>query len=48
LESLKETEHSEDEDVDDRIILKWIVRKLGGKMCNGFIWFGIATCSGLL
>jgi hypothetical protein len=30
--NLKETEHLEDTGVDERIILKWILKKYGGKV----------------
>jgi hypothetical protein len=34
--------------VDGRIILEWILRKLGGKGWTGFIWLRIGTNGGLL
>jgi hypothetical protein len=37
LESLKGRHCSEDPGVDGRTILKWILRKLGGRVWTGFI-----------
>jgi hypothetical protein len=47
-ENLKEEDHSEDLDVDGRIILKWILGKLGGKLWTGFIWLRLGFSDGLL
>jgi hypothetical protein len=35
--------HSEELGVDGRIILKWILRKLGWKLWTGFIWLRIGN-----
>jgi hypothetical protein len=40
--------HSEDLDVDGKIILEWILGKYDGKMCTEFIWLRIGTSGGLL
>jgi len=36
----------ENPDVDGRIILRWIYRKLGGGAWSGLIWRGIGTGGG--
>jgi hypothetical protein len=33
---------------DGRIILKWIISKLGESIWIGFIWLNVGTVSGLL
>jgi hypothetical protein len=43
LGHLGKRDHWEDLDVDWRIILKWIFKKLDGKARNGFIWLRIGT-----
>jgi hypothetical protein len=48
LESLKGRDQWEDLDVDGRIILRWILKKHGGRVWNGFVWLRIGTGSGLL
>jgi hypothetical protein len=40
--------HSEDLDIDGRIILEWILGKWGGMMWTGFIWITIGTNGELL
>jgi hypothetical protein len=40
LESLKS---SEDLVIDGRIILKWFVRRYGGRVWTGFIWLRIGA-----
>jgi len=48
--NLKEIDHLEDQDVDGRIILRWIFRKwdLGGGAWVRLIWLRIRTGGGLL
>jgi hypothetical protein len=46
-ESLKERDHAEDQDVDGRMVLEWIVGTLDGGVWSGFTWFRIGTVSGL-
>jgi len=48
LENLKGRDHSEDLDVDGRVILQWILQKYGGKLWTGFMWLKIKTSGGLL
>jgi hypothetical protein len=48
LESLKGRDHSEDLDVDGKIILKWILGKSGLGMWIGLIWLRIWAGGGLL
>jgi hypothetical protein len=48
FEKLKVRDSSEDLGVDGRIILEWILGKLGGKMWTGCIWIRIGTSGGLL
>ena len=40
--------HWGDQDVDGRIILRWIFRKLEGVMGTGWSWFRIGTDGGQL
>jgi hypothetical protein len=47
-EDLKERDHSEDQGVGSRIILKWILGKSGLGMWTGSIWLRIETGSWLL
>jgi len=42
-EILKERDHSEDLDVDGRIILEWILRTLCGKVWIRCIWLRVET-----
>ena len=42
-ESLRERGHWEDQDIDGRIILRWIFRKLEGVMGTGWSWLRIGT-----
>jgi len=46
--SLKERGHWGDQDVDGRIILRWIFRKLEGVVGAGWIWLRIGTGGGHL
>jgi len=41
-------DHSEDVGVAWRIILEWILKKLGGKVWTGLIWLRIGTSGELL
>jgi hypothetical protein len=47
-ENLKGRDHLENIDVDGRVILKWILKKYGGRVYTRFIWLGIGTSGGLL
>jgi hypothetical protein len=47
-ESLRERGHWGDQDIDGRIILRWIFRKLEGVVGTGWSWFRIGTGGGLL
>jgi hypothetical protein len=42
-ENLKGRGHVEGLDIDGRIILRWLLRKLGGKVWTGFMWIRIET-----
>jgi hypothetical protein len=41
--NLRERDHSEDPDVDEMIILRWIFRKLAGVVGTGWSWLRIGT-----
>ena len=45
---LRVRDHLEDSGMDERIILKCILKKWGGKAWNGLIWLRIGTGGGLL
>jgi hypothetical protein len=45
---LKERDYSEVLGVDEGIILKWILRNYGGRVCTCVIWFGIEAVGVLL
>jgi hypothetical protein len=46
FENLKGRHHLEFLGADGMIILEWILRKLGGNLWTGFIWFRIGTSGG--
>jgi hypothetical protein len=48
VKNLKGRDHSEGVGIDGRIILKWILRKMCGKLWTGFIWLRIGTSDGFL
>jgi hypothetical protein len=48
LQNLKGRDHLEDLGVDGKIILKWILRKVGKKLWTRCIWLRIGTSGGLL
>jgi hypothetical protein len=42
--NMKGRDNAEDLSVDGKIILKWILGKVGGKVRTGCIWLRIRTC----
>ena len=48
LGGLRVRGHLEDLEVDERIVLKWLLEKWDGDAWIGLIWLGIATGGGLL
>jgi hypothetical protein len=46
--TLRERDHKGDQNVDGRIILRWIFRKLEGVMATGWSWLRIRTGGGHL
>jgi hypothetical protein len=48
LKNLKGRDHLEDLDIDERIILEWILRKSHGKVWTGFIWLRIQSTGRLV
>jgi len=48
MDNMKGRDHSENLDVDGKIILEWIIGKYGGKVWTGFIWLSMWTSGGLL
>jgi hypothetical protein len=47
-ESLKERDHSEDQGVDGRMSLEWILGRLAGRVWSGFTWLRKGTGGRLL
>jgi hypothetical protein len=47
LKSLNGRDHSEDPDIDGRIILKWILGKQDVRVRTVFIWLSTGTDGGL-
>jgi hypothetical protein len=43
LKIWKGRDHSVDVDVNGRIVLKWILRKYGGRLRSAFIWLRTGT-----
>jgi len=48
LKNLKGRDHSEDLDVDRKIILEWILEIYVVRVWIGFIWLRIVTSGGLM
>jgi hypothetical protein len=46
--NLKGKDQSEILRLDGKTILKWIIRKQGGKVWTGFVWLRTGTSDGLL
>jgi hypothetical protein len=46
-ENQKERDHKEDLDVDERIIIKWILERQDGLVWTELIWLRIRTSGGL-
>jgi hypothetical protein len=46
--NLKGRDHSEDVDLEGRIILEWILGKSDEKVWAGFVWLRIGASGGLL
>ena len=46
--NLRERDHRGDQDVDGRIIIRWIFRKWEGVVATGWSWLGIGTGGGRL
>jgi hypothetical protein len=48
MENLKERNHSEELGVDGRVILEWILGKVGGMVLTAFFWLRIGGSGRLL
>jgi hypothetical protein len=48
LRSLKGRDHFEDIDTNGRTILRWVLKKLGGRLWIGFTWLPIWASDGRL
>jgi hypothetical protein len=48
LEDLKGRDHSEEQGVDERIKLKWILERQRVKLWTGFIWLRTGASGGVL
>jgi hypothetical protein len=48
LENLKERDNLEDLAANGRIILRYILRKLGERLGTGFVWFRTWSSGGIL
>jgi hypothetical protein len=46
--NLMKRSHLEDSDVDGRIILKWVLKRLNGGARNGVVWLRMGTGGGFL
>jgi hypothetical protein len=48
LKNLKETDRSENQGLEEMIILEWILGKWRGKVWTGLIWLRIGTSGEIL
>jgi hypothetical protein len=48
LDCCKERRHYEDIEIGGKILLKWILEKQNGVVCNEFIWFRTGISGRLL
>jgi len=44
----REIDHLEDQSLEGRVILKWIIKNFNGKAWTGLIWLRKETSSGIL